>query len=343
MSDRGPLVVVTHWVHREVLDRLREFCRPVAPSRSEAVWDRDAIGGQRDAAGLMVCMADRVDEQLLEKLPRLRVVAGVLKGCDNIDVTACTRRGTWVTVLEDLLTAPTAELVVGLMVAVMRRVTEGDALVRSGGFRGWRPRLYGRGLAGSTVGLVGMGQLGRAVACRVQAFGARVVYCDPRPGAGAAASGAERLALGELLAVSDVVVPLVPLTSGTHHLLGREALAALRPGAFVVNAGRGSVVDEEAVATALEDGRLGGYAADVFAFEDWSCPGRPRSIPPRLLAHPATVFTPHLGSAVDDVRRQMGLAAAGQVRQVLAGQRPDGAVNAVTAAPHGATGGPGCR
>jgi phosphonate dehydrogenase len=334
MVDRGPLVVVTHWVHREVLDRLRGFCRPLAPSREEGVWDRDAIGGQREAAGLMVCMADRVDEHLLEKLPRLRVVAGVLKGCDNIDVTACTRRGVWVTVLEDLLTAPTAELAVGLMVAVTRRVREGDALVRSGGFRGWRPRLYGRGLAGSTVGLVGMGQLGRAVACRVQAFGARVVYCDPQPGAGA--PGADRLALGELLAVSDMVVPLVPLTAGTHHLLGREALAALRPGAFVVNAGRGSVVDEEAVATALEDGRLGGYAADVFAFEDWSCPGRPRGIPPRLLAHPATVFTPHLGSAVDDVRRQMGLAAAGQVRQALAGQRPDGAVNAVTAAPRAA-------
>jgi phosphonate dehydrogenase len=224
-----------------------------------------------------------------------------------------------------LLTAPTAELVVGLMVGLMRRVREGDALVRSGGFRGWQPRLYGRGLSGATVGLIGLGQLGRAVARRVQAFDARVVYCDPRPDAGT--PGVERLALGELLAVSDVVVPLVPLTAGTHHLLGRDALAAVRPGAIVVNAGRGSLVDEEAVAAALEDGRLGGYAADVFAFEDRRCPSRPRHISPRLLAHPATLFTPHLGSAVDDVRRQMGLAAAEQVRQALAGERPDGAVN----------------
>jgi phosphonate dehydrogenase len=139
------------------------------------------------------------------------------------------------------------------------------------------------------------------------------------------------------LAASDVVVPLVPLTADTHHLLGREALAALRPGAFVVNAGRGSVVDEEAVAAALEDGQLGGYAADVFAFEDWRCPTRPRRIPSQLLAHPATVFTPHLGSAVDDVRRQMGLAAAEQVRQALAGERPDGAVNTVPTVPPSAT------
>jgi phosphonate dehydrogenase len=337
MVDRGPLVVVTHWVHEEVLDRLGGFCRPLAPSREEGLWGRDRIGGQGQADGLMVCMADRIDEELLAALPRLRVVAGVFKGHDNIDVSACSRRGVWVTVLADLLTAPTAELVVGLMVAVMRRVREGDALVRSGGFRGWRPRLYGRGLAGATVGLVGMGRLGQAVARRVQAFDARVAYCDPRPDAGAGTAAVERLALGELLAASDVVVPLVPLTAETHHLLGREALAALRPGAFVVNAGRGSVVDEEAVAAALEDGRLGGYAADVFAFEDWLCPTRPRRIPPRLLAHPATVFTPHLGSAVDDVRRRMGLAAAEQVRQALTGERPDGAVNTVPTTTPGAT------
>jgi phosphonate dehydrogenase len=332
MIGRGPLVVVTHWVHQEVLDRLGAFCRPLAPAQEGSVWDPDTIGRQGGAEGLVVCMADRVDERLLADFPRLRVVAGVLKGYDNIDVTACTRRGVWVTVLADLLTAPTAELVVGLMVALMRRVREGDALVRSGEFRGWRPRLYGRGLSGATVGLVGLGQLGRAVARRVQAFDARVVYCDPRPDAGAGMPGVEPLALGELLAVSDVVVPLAPLTAETHHLIGRDALAAMRPGAVVVNAGRGSLVDEEAVTVALEEGRLGGYAADVFAFEDRRCPSRPRQISPRLLAHPATLFTPHLGSAVEDVRRQMGLAAAEQVRQALAGERPDGAVNTVPAA-----------
>ena len=149
-AGRGPLVVVTHWVHQEVLDRLEGFCRPLAPSRDEGVWDRETVARQRAAQALMVCMADRVDEELLASFPRLRVVAGVLKGCDNIDVAACAHRGVWVTVLADLLTAPTAELVIGLMVAVMRRFREGDALVRSGGFRGWRPHLYGRGLAGAT-------------------------------------------------------------------------------------------------------------------------------------------------------------------------------------------------
>ncbi len=330
MGEALPRVVVTHWVHPEVAARLAEFCRPVVPSREEGVWPGAQVRARaRDAAGLVVCMADCVDEQLLSACPRLRVVSGMLKGHDNLDVPACTRRGVWVTVLPDLLTAPTAELAVGLMLAVMRRITEGDAHVRGGRFAGWRPQFYGAGLAGATVGIIGMGRLGQAVARRVQAFDARVLYCDPQPlpETCARALGARRVALPELLKGSDVVVPLVPLWGSTGHLLGAEELGLLRPGAFVVNAGRGSVVDEQAVAAALEAGRLGGYAADVFAFEDWRCPHRPVSIPERLLAHPRTVFTPHLGSAVDDVRREMGLAVAAQVRQALAGQRPDGAVN----------------
>jgi len=124
-------------------------------------------------------------------------------------------------------------------------------------------------------------------------------------------------------------VAALPLEPGTRGLLDAATLALAPPGAFVVNVGRGSVVDEEAVADALDEGRLGGYAADVFAMEDWAVPGRPAGIPGRLLRHPRTLFTPHLGSAVDDVRREMSLQAARQVRQVLAGQRPEHAVNEV--------------
>jgi phosphonate dehydrogenase len=332
MAGLGPWVVVTHWVHPEVMARLAEFCEPVMPSQEEGVWPQAQVRARaRDAAGLVVCMADRVDERLLGACPQLRIVAGVLKGHDNIDVAECTRRGVWVTVLPDLLAAPTAELVVGLMLAVMRRIVEGDAHVRGGRFEGWRPVFYGTSLAGATVGIIGMGRLGRAAARRVRAFDARVIYSDrePLPGTRGGELGARRVPLPELLAASDVVVPLVPLSESTYHLLGAAALAQLRPGALVVNAGRGSVVDEEAAARALEAGRLGGYAADVFAFEDQRSPCRPAGIPERLLAHPRTVFTPHLGSAVDEARREMGLAVAAQVRQALAGQRPDGAVNEI--------------
>ncbi len=174
-----------------------------------------------------------------------------------------------------------------------------------------------------------MGRVGLAVAARLRPFGARIVYHDSRPLPPQAATelAATRLGLRELCATSDAVVVLLPLTADTRGLFGPAALAAMRPGAFLVNVGRGSVVDEEAVADALAEGRLGGYAADVFAMEDWALPGRPRSIPARLLRHPRTLFTPHLGSAVDTVRRRMSLESARQVRQVLAGQRPDHAVN----------------
>lgn len=316
-----PRVVVTHWVHDEVVRRLAGFCDPRIPTRAEGVWPRDRIAElAADADGLIVCMADRVDAELLDGCPRLRIVSGTLKGHDNLDVAACTRRGVWVTVLPDLLTVPTAELTVGLTIGVMRRIGEGDRFVRSGTFAGWRPRLYGSGLAGATVGIVGMGRVGRAVARRLAAFDAHVVHNDVRPEAGG-------VGLPDLLAASDVVIPLLPLTPGTRGLIGAGALRRMRPGGYVVNVSRGSVVDEEAIAGALDAGTLAGYAADVFAMEDLLQAGRPRTVPPRLSAHPRTLFTPHLGSAVDDVRRRMSLAAAEQVRQVLDGRRPEQAVN----------------
>lgn len=333
MSEALPQVVVTHWVHPEVAARLAEFSRPVVPSHEEGVWSPAEVRARAaDAEGLVVCMADCVDEQLLRACPQLRVVSATAKGYNNIDLEACTSRRVWVTNLADLLTAPTAELVVALMLAVMRRLTEGDAHVRAGRFVGWRPVLYGGSLQGATVGIIGMGRLGRAVAQLVQAFGTAVIYFDrePLPPPRERALGARWVSLTELLTASDVVVPLVPLSGSTYHLLGAEALGRLRPGAFVINAGRGSVVDEQAVAAALEAGRLGGYAADVFAFEDWRCPHRPLGIPEGLRAHPRTVFTPHLGSAVEKARCQMGLAAAEQLRQALAGHRPDGALNELT-------------
>jgi phosphonate dehydrogenase len=172
-----------------------------------------------------------------------------------------------------------------------------------------------------------MGAVGRALAPLLRPFGARILYTDT--GAPDPVIGARPVHLPTLLAESDVVVPLVPLTAGTHHLLDAAAIAAMRPGAYIVNVGRGSVVDEEAVADALETRHLAGYAADVFAMEDWARPDRPAHIPSRLLRHPRTLLTPHLGTAVDDVRYQMSLAAARQVEEALAGRRPEYALNEV--------------
>ena len=317
-------------MHPEVADYLASFCDPVMPAADQEVWPRARVAElAADARGLIVCMADRVDEAFLAGCPRLQVVSATLKGYDNFDADACARHGTWLTILPDLLTVPAAELAVGLTIGIMRLVAEADRYVRSGAFAGWRPRFYGSALAGATAGIVGMGQVGQAVATRLAAFGTKIVYHDALalPPGVQRRLRATRLSLRDLLAGSDVVLLLLPLTSVTHRLIGPPELEAMRSGAFLVNLGRGSVVDEEAVADALASGRLGGYAADVFAMEDWALPGHPASIPDRLLAQPRTLFTPHLGSAVDDVRRRMSLEAARQVRQVLDGQRPDYPVN----------------
>lgn len=323
------MVVVTHWVHPEVADYLAGFCDAMIPDREEGVWPREKVAGLAAGAdGLMACMADSVDDAFLAGCPRLKVVSAALKGYDNFDADACARRGIWLTIVPDTLIAPTAELAMGLMLGLMRRIPEGHEHVRGGHFAGWRPQLYGTTLRGATVGLLGLGRLGQAIARALSGFGATVVYHDSRrlDVGTEEALGVSYRALAQVAEASDVLAVALPLTSQTRYLVGTSLLRRMRPGAFVVNVGRGSVVDEDAVADALDSGHLGGYAADVFAMEDWLLPGRPAVIPDRLLRHSRTLFTPHLGSAVDDVRRQMSLEAARQVRQVLDGQRPDHAV-----------------
>jgi phosphonate dehydrogenase len=303
-----PLVVITQRPFPETIDLLSDHADVV-------------VGPPRpDASALMVFMADSLDEAFLSTCLHLEIVAAALKGCDNFDVEACTRLGIWFTIVPDLLTEPTAELAIALMLGLARNVLTGDRLIRSGSFQGWRPILYGTGLAGATVGLIGFGAVGRALARMLQGFHSQVQYHDP------AAEGS--ISLDALLATSDFVLPLLPLTNDTFHLVGRHALAHMKPASYLINVSRGSVVDEESVADALESGHLAGYAADTFEMEDWARGDRPHEINPRLLRHAdRTLFTPHLGSAVASTRRDIELAAANNILAALRGERPPDAIN----------------
>jgi len=259
----------------------------------------------------------------------LRMIAAALKGYDNFDLTACTRRGIWVSNVPDLLTAPTSELTIGLMIGLARKIRAGDSRIRKNRLSRWQPDLYGQGIYGSTVGLIGMGMIGTAIAERLQGFGATLLYFEMK----ALQDDLEtrlkltRCALPELLARCDFLIAALPLTASTYHLLDAAALAACKKGALLINPARGSVVDEAAVSRALESGQLGGYAADVFECEDLSIPGRPKGIPSRLLNHPATLFTPHLGSAVESVRRAIELRAVANIADWACGRPPRDAVN----------------
>jgi phosphonate dehydrogenase len=317
-------IVVSNWVHDDVLARLAEIGE-VDANRRRRPWSRTELAERAASAdALLAFMTDHVEADFLGSCRRLRVIACALKGFDNFDVAACTAAGVWVTIVPDLLTNPTAELAVALALGLGRKLREGDALVRSGTFKGWRPVLYGTGLDRSVVGIVGLGAVGRAIAARLSGFGCRILGVDPQQ---EMPPGVVASDLDAALAASDYLILAVPLAADTFHLIGRNALARMKPAALLVNIGRGSVVDETAVADALEKAALGGYAADVFEMEDWARPGRPRAIEPRLRSSPLTLFTPHLGSAVDRVRREIALQAAEDIADALAGRVPRHAIN----------------
>lgn len=319
-----PRILVTNWVHGDVLRRLAQLGEVDANSTLEPYTREELLRRARDADAVIAFMNDFVDVEFVAACPRLRIVACALKGADNFDAEACAAGGVWLSIVPDLLTEPTAELAIGLAISLGRHIPAGDALVRSSAFNGWRPVLYGTGLDRSTVAIVGMGEVGRAIARRLAGFGCRILGVDPGATVPADVEGA---GFGAALPLADYIILAAPLTSATRHLIGKVALAALKPGALLVNIGRGSVVDESAVADALEAGALGGYAADVFEFEDWALADRPRAVDSRLRAHPRTLFTPHLGSAVDRVRREIAMCAVDNVADVLAGRAPRDAVN----------------
>jgi phosphonate dehydrogenase len=333
-----PKVVIGHRVFDETLAALEPHAEVVAPSAA----DGDALSPERlrhdlaDADAWIAFMPDRADEEALSLYPRLKLIAGALKGWDNFDLQACTRRGVWLSIVPDLLTEPTAELAIGLMIGLGRHVRQGDQHVRSGAFKAWEPRFYGVGLASARVGHVGMGAIGQAMAKRLKPFGAVQRYVDPAP---LASSAEATLGLTRepqfdaLLGWSDYLVLGAPLTRDTRHLIDATALAKIRPGCLLINPARGSLVDEAAVLAALESGRLGGYAADAFEMEDWALAQRPRAIAPALLKHPATLFTPHLGSAVVTVRRAIERRAADNILDALSGRIPRDALNPTASAP----------
>jgi phosphonate dehydrogenase len=323
-------VVITHWVHPEIIRLLEQSCDVIPNDDRETLPLEEILRRAQDAHGIMVFMPDTIDESFLSVCPNLKIVAAALKGYDNFDVEACTRRGIWFTIVPDLLTVPAAELAVGLLIGLTRRMLDGDRFIRTGQFNGWRPKLYGTGLAGGCLGIVGMGAVGQALAKRLAGFDMALLYTDdvPLPEDKEKAWGLHRVSLDSLLVKCDFVLLSVPLLPDTLHLIDAKALSKMKPGSFLVNVGRGSVVDEQAVATALESGRLAGYAADVFEFEDWARKSGPEGIPAQLLeAKSNTLFTPHLGSAVDDVRREITLEAARNILQAFRGITPEGAIN----------------
>jgi glyoxylate reductase len=270
----------------------------------------ELIAGVAGADALLCMLTDRVDAEVLDAGP-LKVVSNVAVGVDNIDLEAARARGVRVTNTPGVLTDATADLAMALLLAVARRIPEGDAMVRRGDFVGWGPLvMVGGDLSGRTLGIVGPGRIGTAVARRARAFGMEILIAAHRehPELG------KPVPVEELLERSDYVSLHCPLTPQTQHLLDARRLALMKPTAYLINTARGPVVDEEALVRALRSGALAGAGLDVFEREPEVHPG--------LLELDNVVLAPHSGSATHRTRDTMARMAAADLVAVLAGREP---------------------
>jgi glyoxylate reductase len=277
----------------------------------------DFIRAAETFDAIVSCVTDPIDVALLDRARRLRVVANFAVGYDNIDVPACASRGVTVTNTPGVLTEATADLAFGLLLDAARRIAEGDRLVRRGAFDGWRPSfLVGVPVHGGTLGVIGLGRIGQAMARRARGFGMRVLYAGRTRAAPAVekALHAVHVPLDDLFEQADFVSLHCPLTPDTRGLVSSARLSRMKPGAVLVNTARGACVDEAALAEALVTGPLGAAGLDVFEDE-------PR-VNARLLALENVVLTPHTGSADRAAREAMATTAVESVLAVLAGNSP---------------------
>jgi glyoxylate reductase len=266
---------------------------------------------QADAA--IVTLGDRIDAETIHAATRLKILANYAVGYNNIDLASARQRGLIVTNTPDVLTDATADLTWALLLATARRVVEGDSLVRSGHWTGWSPtQLLGAEVSGKTLGIIGMGRIGQAVAQRAVGFRMPVRYHSRQPIAPSSLPREwEYRSLQELLSEADVVTIHVPLTPATHHLIGTQELAWMRPTAFLINTARGPIIDEGALVEALKKGVIAGAGLDVYEQEP--------AIHSALAQVKQTVLLPHLGSATLHARTQMGLVCVDNIQAVLGG------------------------
>jgi glyoxylate reductase len=325
VSDHIAKIVVTRRIPDPAVELLRDAGEVWVSPYDRPLGRSELYAAAAGADALVTLLHDRVDGELLDAAgPRLRCVGNVAVGYDNVDVAAATARGVWITNTPGVLTDATADLAMGLILMVTRRLGEAERAVRSGERWSWSMFfMLGTGLQEKTLGIIGLGAIGQATARRAVAFGMHIAYTGNRRAAADVERSLEArfLELDELLTVSDVVSLHAPLNDSTRHLLDARRLALMKPAAYLINTARGPIVDEAALVAALERGALAGAGLDVYEHEPVVHPG--------LLARDDVVLLPHLGSATVETRTAMAVLAARNVLAVLGGERPPTPVNDV--------------
>ena len=308
-----PRTLVTRKLPSSVIAKLDAACEVDLYTGSKAISREELLQRVKGKDALICLLTDTIDTVLLDAAgPQLKIVANVAVGYNNIDVPACRARGVVVTNTPDVLTNACADFTWGLILAVTRRLGEGERQLRAGAWGGWAlDHMLGMELRGKQLGLVGVGRIGRAVAEKAPAFGMTVAYAEPAP---IDLPGAVHMPLDRLLATSDVVSLHVPMTPDTRHLIDKKALARMKRNAYLINTSRGPVVDEEALAWALKERLIAGAALDVYEKEP--------DVNPALMSLENVLLIPHLASATTETRTAMADLAVSNVIAVLNGHAP---------------------
>jgi glyoxylate reductase len=315
-----PKIFLTNRMPPAVMERLERETDLAWQPEDRAATRAEIVAGMKGREVLYCNILDRVDAELLDACPGLKVVANFGVGFNHIDVAAATARKIPVTNTPGVLTDATADIAFALLLNAARRIGEGERLVRAQKWKGWQPlQLLGADLAGATLGLVGYGRIGRAVARRAKGFDMRVIYWNRTRLPAPEEAGAVYAELDDVLRQSDFVSLHVAYNSETHHLLGEKQFELMKPTAFVINTSRGAVINEAALVRALQTKRIAGAGLDVFEREP--------QIEPGLCELENVVLAPHLGSATVGTRTRMGMIVVDNLLAACAGRRPPNCVN----------------
>ncbi len=317
-----PKVLVTHRLLHEAIAYLKEHVDLEVGTQKAFLTKEELIEKVKDKEGILSLLTAPIDKDIMDVTPMLKIIANCAVGYDNIDIEYARRKGIMVTNTPGVLTETTADLSWALILAVARKIPQADTFARAKNYLGWQLDLFlGKEITGKCLGIIGMGRIGKAMAQRAMGFQMKIIYTDPKelPEEEKQKYNASCVPLDELLRTADIVTLHTTLNPQTHHLISRGQLRLMKQDAILVNVSRGPVVDELALAEALEEGQIWAAGLDVYEREP--------AIEERLLSLDNVVLLPHIGSATYETRLKMAMMAAKNLIQGLSGQKPDNLVS----------------
>ncbi|NLM90882.1 MAG: D-glycerate dehydrogenase [Candidatus Cloacimonetes bacterium] len=315
-----PILFLTRRIPEPAIKRLEEkFTLKINPY-NRALTHQELIEGVKDAEALICLLTDNIDKEVISAAPKLKVISSYAVGYNNIEVEYATQLGIAVCNTPGVLTETTADLTWALILATCRRISESERFLRKGNFKGWEPMLMlGLDVYGKTLGIIGMGRIGQAVAKRATGFAMRIIYYNDVPVSNTLPFETTETDLQTLLKEADIITLHLPLTKETFHLIGKEEFALMKENAVLINTSRGAVIDEKELIKALSEKRIFSAGLDVYENEP--------DIPQELLALENVVLLPHIGSASIETRTKMALLAAENAIAVMKGRKPPAQVN----------------